>query len=230
MPTNRPTTRSSFRQSLPKGHGTDIEELINSAGVMKKSAEFEKNAIIFSQGDPAKSVFYVKKGLVKLSFISHAGKQAVVAMFGPGDFFGTWCLANHPMRMATATAMEPTTVRVIDKSQMLHALNTKHALSDRFIAVLLKKNARIGRDLVNLLLNPAEKRLARALWQVGQYGRQDGSSIVLPRVSQQFLAEMVGIRRARVNFFMNKFRRLGLLEYDGDLRIRRSLLSVLLPD
>jgi CRP/FNR family transcriptional regulator, cyclic AMP receptor protein len=201
-----------------------IEELLDSSDVTKKNIDFQKGETIFSQGDPAKAVFYLRKGLVKLSVISHTGKEAIVDVLSPGDFFGTWCLAEHPSRMATATATQPTKVCMISKNQMLRMLRIKHRLSDGFISCLLAKNIRIGRDLANLLLNSAERRLARKLLLLSQFGTRDKTGTTLPKaVSQSMLAEMIGITRERVNFIMNKFRRLGLVDYNGVLKIRHSL-------
>ena len=216
---------------LPNGSSVKLEKLLNSAGVAKKTADFQKNEIIYSQGDPANNVLYLRKGIVRLSVTSHKGREAIVEILRPGDFFGTWCLAAHPIRMATATAMEPTTVRMISKNEMFRVLNTKHELSDAFISALLAKNIRIGRDLANLLLNSTEKRLARKLLLLSQYGTQDKTGTTLPKaVSQQLLAEMIGTTRTRVNFFMNRFRRLGLVDYNGALRIHRSLSRFVLND
>jgi CRP/FNR family transcriptional regulator, cyclic AMP receptor protein len=201
-----------------------IEELLDSSNVTKKNIDFHKNEIIFSQGDPAKTVFYLRKGLVRLSVTSHTGKEAIVEMLRPGDFFGTWCLADHPLRMATATAMDRTTVSMINKNQILRILNTNHGLSAGFISCLLAKNIRIGHDLANLLLSSAEKRLARKLLLLSQFGTRDKTGTTLPKtVTQKLLAEMIGITRERVNFIMNKFRRLGLVDYNGILKIRHSL-------
>lgn len=215
----------------PHGPSVKIEKLLDSTGAAKKTADFQKNETIFSQGDPADTVLYLRKGLVKLSVTSHKGKEAVVEMLRPGDFFGTWCLAEHAFRMATATAMEPTTVRFISKNEMRRVLNAKNGLSNGFILALLAKNIQIGRDLANVLLNSTEKRLARKLLLLSLYGTQDKSGTTLPKaVSQELLAEMIGTTRTRVNFFMNRFRRLGLVEYDGALKIRPSLSRFALED
>ena len=161
-----------------------IEELLDSSNVTKKNIDFHKNEIIFSQGDPAKTVFYLRKGLVRLSVTSHTGKEAIVEMLRPGDFFGTWCLADHPLRMATATAMDRTTVSMINKNQILRILNTNHGLSAGFISCLLAKNIRIGHDLANLLLSSAEKRLARKNFLLlSQFGTRDKTGTTLPKLS-----------------------------------------------
>jgi CRP/FNR family cyclic AMP-dependent transcriptional regulator len=214
-----------------RGPSADIETLLDSTDVAKRTAEFQKNETIFSQGDAADTVFYLRKGLVKLSVISHKGKEAVVEMLRPGDFFGTWCLAEHPSRMATATAMEPAVVRIISKKEMRRVLNTNDALSNDFILALTAENIRIGRDLANVLLNSTEKRLARKLLLLSLYGTRNKTGTTLPKaVSQELLAQMIGTTRTRVNFFMNKFRRLGLVEYDGALKIRHSLSRFALDD
>lgn len=201
-----------------------IEDLLDSSNLKRKNLDFQKNEIIFSQGDRAEAVFYLRRGLVRLSVTSHSGKEAIVDLLGHGDFFGTWCLAGHPLRMATATATERTTVCMISKNQILRVLNTKHSLADGLISCLLARNIRIGHDLANLLLNSAEKRLARKLLLLSQFGTRDKTGITLPKaVSQAMLAEMIGITRERVNFFMNRFRRLGLVDYNGVLKIRHSL-------
>jgi CRP/FNR family transcriptional regulator, cyclic AMP receptor protein len=226
----RPPVRTSIMPS-PRGPSVKIEQLLDSTGASKKTADFQKNQIIFSEGDAADTVLYLRKGLVRLSVTSHKGKEAIVEMLHPGDFFGTWCLAEHPFRMATATAMEPTTVRIISTNEMHRVLSTKNGLSTSFILTLLEKNIRIGQDLANVLLNSTERRLARKLLLLGLYGKQNKTGITLPEgVTQQMLAEMIGTTRTRVNFFMNRFKRLGLIEYDGGLKIRHSLSRFALDD
>ena len=175
----RPPVRTSIVPS-PRGPSVKIEQLLDSTGASKKTADFQKNQIIFSEGDAADTVLYLRKGLVRLSVTSHKGKEAIVEMLHPGDFFGTWCLAEHPFRMATATAMEPTTVRIISTNEMHRVLNTKDGLSASFILTLLEKNIRIGQDLANVLLNSTEKRLARKLLLLGLYGKQNKTGITLP--------------------------------------------------
>jgi CRP-like cAMP-binding protein len=185
---------------------------------------------IFAQGDPCTSVHYIHTGAVKLSVLSRTGKEAVVAMLGPGDFFGEGCLAGQPIRIATATAMATSRVLVVRKDAMIRLLHREHAFSDRFIAHMLARNIRIEEDLVDHLFNSSEKRLARTLLLVARYGKRDTPARVLPRLSQEVLAEMIGTTRSRVNFFMNKFRKLGFIEYNGGLKINSSLLSVVLHD
>ena len=186
--------------------------------------------MVYSQGDAAKSVLYLQEGGVKLSVVSEVGKEAVVAILGPGDFFGEGCLAGQPIRMGTATATTPTTVMVIEKSEMFKVLHEQHALSDRFITFMLARNIRIEEDLIDHLFNSSEKRLARTLLLLARYGKEDQPHGLVPEVSQETLAEMVGTTRSRVNFFMNKFRKLGFIKYNGGLQVNTSLLSVVLHD
>lgn len=214
-----------------KTHRTfDAQAFLDSAGVARKVVEYPRNEVIFSQGDPANSVMYIQKGGVKLSVLSEAGKEAVVAMLGPGDFFGEGALAGQPVRMGTATAFTVSTVLVVEKQQMIQVLHEEHALSDRFIAYTLARNIRIEADLVDQLFNSSEKRLARALLLLARYGKQGHRQRMLPKISQETLAEMIGTTRSRVNFFMNKFKKLGFIEYNGGLKINDALLSVVLHD
>jgi CRP-like cAMP-binding protein len=208
----------------------DAEEFLGSAGVARRVARYRRGSVIFAQGDPAESVMYVQTGSVKLSVLSKAGKEAVVAMIGAGDFFGEGSLAGQPVRMGTATAIVDTDVLVIEKSKMLRMLHTEPELSDRFITHMLSRNIRIEEDLVDQLFNSSEKRLARTLLLLARYGKQDKPQRVLPKLSQEVLAEMIGTTRSRVNFFMNRFRKLGFIEYNGGLKINSSLLSVVLHD
>jgi len=192
--------------------------------------EFKKKQTIYSQGDPGQHVFYIQKGRVRLSVVNKTGKEAVVATLGPGDFFGEGCLAAQPLRIGTATATAPTTVLMIERKEMIRVLHDEHAFSDRFISHMLSRNIRIEEDLVDQLFNSSEKRLARTLLLLARYGKEDKPENVLPKVSQEMLAEMVGTTRSRVNFFMNKFRKLGFIKYNGGLQINTSLLSVVLHD
>ena len=175
---------------------------------------------------------YIQEGGIKLSVLSKTGREAVVAMLGPGDFFGEGCLAGQPVRMGTATAITPSTILLVGKHQMVALLHDQHAMSDRFISHMLARNIRIEEDLVDQLFNSSEKRLARTLLLLARYGKQDKPARVVPRISQETLAEMVGTTRSRVNFFLNKFKKLGFIEYDGEmpLKINSSLLSVVLHD
>jgi CRP/FNR family transcriptional regulator, cyclic AMP receptor protein len=208
----------------------DPQAFLDSAGVSKKVAEYRRGESIFNQGDAAGTVLYIQKGGVKLSVVNGAGKEAVVAMFGPTDFFGEGCMAGQTLRMATATAITPTAVLVVDKDEMLRVLHDEHELSDRFISYMLAHNIRVEEDLVDQLFNSSEKRLARTLLLLARYGKQDQPERDLPKVSQETLAEMIGTTRSRVNFFMNKFRKLGFIEYNGKIRVNKSLLTVVLHE
>lgn len=208
----------------------DVEAFLDSAGVTPRSARFASRAVLFTQGAAAQSVFYLQAGSVKLSVLSESGREAVVAMMGAGDFIGEGCLAGQPLRMATATALTPTRALRIRKREMMRTLHEQSALSDRFIAHMLARSIRIEEDLVDLLFNSSEKRLARTLLLLARYGQEERPPRVLPKLSQETLAGMVGTTRSRVNFFMNKFRKLGFIHYNGGLEINSSLLSVLLHD
>jgi len=208
----------------------DAQAFLDSAGVARKVKEFEKKEAIFSQGDPAKNVLYIQKGGVRLSVVNETGNEAVVAILGPGDFFGEGCLAGQPIRIGSATAITATTVLVIEKKEMIRVLHVEHAFSDRFITYILSRNIRVEEDLVDQLFNSSEKRLARTLLLLARYGKEDKPQKMLPKISQEMLAEMVGTTRSRVNFFMNKFRKLGFIKYNGGLHIDTSLLSVVLHE
>ena len=192
--------------------------------------EYPPGAVLFAQGDSAASVFYIQQGGVNLSVLSRAGRQAVVAMLGPGAFVGEGALAGQPIRIATARAVVATTALVVETVEMLRVLHEQRAMSDRFIAYMLTRNIRVEADLVDQLFNRSEKRLARALLLLARYGRDEEPNRVLPKIPQEVLAEMVGTTRSRVNFFMNKFRKLGFIDYNGVLKINHSLLSVVLHD
>ena len=200
-------------------------------GVRLQRVEYEPAAKIFAQDDPATSVMYVEKGAVRLSVLSHAGKEAVVALLDVGHFFGEGCLAGQSQRMASATAMAPCTILAVEKQEMVRHLHAQPAFADRFLTHMLTRNIRIEEDLVDQLFNSTEKRLARTLLLLARYGEpQVSHRALLPKLSQEVLAEMVGTTRSRVNFFMNKFRKLGFIDYNGGLRINNSLLSVVLRD
>jgi CRP/FNR family transcriptional regulator, cyclic AMP receptor protein len=223
--------RNKKSRNIPREtEGFDLQAFLNSAGVARKVKRLKRAEVVYSQGDAAKSVIYIQEGGVRLSVVSEGGKEAVVAMLGPGDFFGEGCLAGQSVRMGTATAITSSTVLVIEKSEMFKVLHEQHALSDRFITFMLGRNIRIEEDLVDQLFNSSEKRLARTLLLLARYGREDEPHGVLPKVSQEMLAEMIGTTRSRVNFFMNKFRKLGFIRYNGGLQINTSLLGVVLHD
>jgi CRP/FNR family transcriptional regulator, cyclic AMP receptor protein len=208
----------------------DPQAFLDTAGVARKIAEFRKGESIYSQGEAAESVMYVQKGGVKFSVVNGSGKEAVVAMFGPSDFFGEGCMAGQSIRMGTATAITPTTLLVIEKDELLRVLHTERELSDHFISYMLAHNIRVEEDLMDQLFNSSEKRLARTLLLLARYGKQDQPDRILPKVSQETLAEMIGTTRSRVNFFMNKFRKLGFIEYNGKIKVNKSLLSVVLHE
>ncbi len=208
----------------------DAQSFLDSAGITKKIVEYRPLAVIFSQGDPADTVLYIQKGAVRLSVLSHAGKEAIVGMLGPGDFLGEGALAGQPVRMGTATAVSTTTALIVPKRQMIQLLHDEPGFSDRFIEFMLSRNIRIEEDLVDQLFNSSEKRLARTLLLLARYSMADKPQGVLPKLSQEMLAEMIGTTRSRVNFFMNKFRKLGFIEYNGGLKINTALLSVVLHD
>jgi len=219
---NGAATRRSF----------DAQAFLDSAGLAKTVVQYGRGDTIFSQGDVCEHVMYIQSGGVKLSVLSKAGREAVVAMLGPGDFFGEGCLAGQPVRMGSAAAMTPSTILLVGKKKMVGLLHQQHAMSDRFISHMLARNIRIEEDLIDQLFNSSEKRLARTLLLLARYGKQDKPARVLPRLSQETLAEMVGTTRSRVNFFLNKFKKLGFIEYDGELpvKVNSSLLSVVLHD
>jgi CRP/FNR family cyclic AMP-dependent transcriptional regulator len=208
----------------------DLQTFLDSTGMARTIVKFQKSQKIYSQGDPASSVGYIQKGGVKLSVINTSGKEAVVAILGPGDFFGERCLAGHSLCIGTATAILPTSVLFIEKKEMMAVLRTQHALSDVFITHMLTRNIRIEEDLIDQLFNSSEKRLARTLLLLARYGKEDQAHGEIPKVSQEILAEMVGTTRSRVNFFMNKFRKMGFIKYNGSLQINASLLNVVLHD
>jgi CRP/FNR family cyclic AMP-dependent transcriptional regulator len=208
----------------------DLRVFLDSAGVSRRIVRFPRDAVVFTQGTRANAVFYIQDGGVKLSVLSSSGKEAVVGMLGVGDFFGEGCLAGQPLRMCTVTAMVATTVLKIDKREMMRALHEEAALSDRFIAHMLARNIRIEEDLVDQLFNSSEKRLARTLLLLARYGDEERPQRALPKLSQETLAEMIGTTRSRVNFFMNRFRKMGFIHYNGGLTINSSLLSVVLHE
>src|SRR6202011_4182001 len=208
----------------------NAQTFLDSAGIARKVVEYRRAEVIFTQGDPCEHVLYIQKGNVKLSVLSKTGREAVVAMLAPGDFFGEGCLAGQPLRMGSATATSDSTILLVDKDQMVRLLHKQHALSDRFITHMLARNIRIEEDLVDQLFNSSEKRLARALLLLARYGKHDKPVQDVPTISQATLAEMIGTTRSRVNFFMRKFQRLGFIDYNDGLHVDSSLLSVVLHD
>jgi CRP/FNR family cyclic AMP-dependent transcriptional regulator len=226
--TNSRKIKSSIK--LKQKTAFDAQAFLDSAGVSRKVKHFKSAEAIYAQGDAAESVMYLQIGGVKLTIVNEVGKEAVVAILGPGDFFGEGSLAGQSVRIGTATAITPTTLLAIAKSEMFKVLHEEHSLSDLFIKFMLSRNIRIEADLVDQLFNSSEKRLARTLLLLARYGKQDQPHGVLPKISQGTLAEMIGTTRTRVNLFMNKFKRLGFIKYNGGLQINTSLLSVVLHE
>ena len=214
----------------PKTRSFDAQAFLDSAGVARTIVEFQKKDTIFAQGDLCKDVMYIQKGEIRLSVVSKTGKEAVAAVLKPGDFLGEGGLAGQPLRIATATAVSPTTLLVIGLKEMIRVLHAEHTLSDHFITYMLERNIRIEEDLIDQLFNSSEKRLARALLLLARYGKQEKPQWDVPKVSQETLAEMIGTTRSPVNLFMNKFKKLGFINYNGGLHINDSLLSVVLHD
>ena len=208
----------------------DAEAFLKSAGATQRAATYPKGKVVFSQGQPSDAVMYIQKGSVKISVLSRSGKEAVVAMLGPGDFFGEGALTGQSIRIGTATATAPTTVLVIETDAMRRLLRDEPTFSERFIAYMLERNLRVEADLVDHLFNSSEKRLARTLLLLARYGDQEGLEQRIPKISQETLAEMVGTTRSRVNFFMNKFRDLGFIKYNGEITVNTSLLNVVLHE
>ena len=212
------------------GDSFNAQKFLDTAGLARKVKEYSRSETIYSQGEAASTVMYIQKGGVKLSVVNGSGKEAVVAMFGPTDFFGEGCMAGQTIRMGTTTAVTPTTLLVIQKEELLQVLHAQHDLSDHFIAYMLAHNIRVEEDLIDQLFNSSEKRLARTLLLLARYGEQDQPERVLAKVSQETLASMVGTTRSRINFFMNKFRKLGFIEYNGTIKVNKSLLTVVLHE
>ncbi len=208
----------------------NTEAFLSSAGLARTIMQFEKKETLFSQGDACKTIMYILNGDVKISVVSKTGREAVVGMLGQGDFIGEGGLAGQSMRMGTATATTPVTAMIINNSEMSRVLHAETTFSDHFITYMLRRNVRIEEDLIDQLFNSSEKRLARTLLLLARYGKEDHPNKVLPKIPQETLAEMVGTTRSRVNFFMNKFKKLGFIKYNGGLQINASLLSVVLHD
>jgi len=206
-----------------------LESYLESTGPARQVVKYRRRDVVFSQGDPCTDVRYVQTGTIKLAVSSRMGKEAVVALLGPGDFFGEGALAGQAFRIGTATAEAASSVLIIEKSAMVRLLHEEPAFSDRFLSYMLNRNLRIEADLVDHLFNSSEKRLARTLLLLARYGQADRQR-TLPKISQETLAEMIGATRSRVNFFMNKFKKLGFIEYNGGLKINNSLLSIVLHD
>jgi CRP/FNR family transcriptional regulator, cyclic AMP receptor protein len=210
--------------------GFDPKAFLSKVGAGKTILEFEKNQHIFEQGDAADAVFYIQKGNVKLTVLSEHGKEAVVGILEPGQFFGEGCLNGHPLRIATTSAMEECVITSITKEAMIAALHSEPKFSELFMAYLLTRNSRVEEDLIDQLFNSSEKRLARLLLLLAHFGKEGRPQPILLDVSQETLAEMIGTTRSRVSFFMNKFRKLGLISYNGKIEVHNSLLNAVLHD
>jgi CRP/FNR family cyclic AMP-dependent transcriptional regulator len=208
----------------------DPKVFLNKIGSGRTTANYARNEVIFSQGDPANAIFYIQKGKVKLTVVSNRGKEAVVAILGVGDFFGEGCLAGQTVRMAMASTMSECSVMKLDKERMIGVLHEEPAFSELFVAHLLARAIRIEEDLVDQLFNSSEKRLARVLLLLARFGKEGTPETAIAAISQETLAEMIGTTRSRVSFFMNKFRKLGFIEYNGELKVHSSLLNVVLHD
>jgi CRP/FNR family cyclic AMP-dependent transcriptional regulator len=215
-----PKTRKSF----------NVKVFLTTVDGGRSVSNYRKNRKIFAQGDVADSVLYVQEGQVKLSIISERGKEAVVALHNKGDFFGEGCLSGQPLRLATATATTDCVITRLDKGTVVRVLHDEPKFSEMFLTYILARNARVEEDLVDQLFNSSEKRLARLLLLMANFGKEGRPEPVIAKMSQETLAEMVGTTRSRVSFFMNKFRKLGFIEYNGDLKVHNSLLNVVLHD
>jgi CRP-like cAMP-binding protein len=234
MPFSTPR-RASAGSSLPPQAARiklvfDAQLFLDSVGLGRTVAKFRARERIFSQGAAGTHVMYIREGRVKLTVVNTAGKEVVVEILGPGDFFGVRCLSGRSVYTATATAIVLSTVLVIEKAEMIRVLHAEHEMSDRFIANMLARNARGEDALIDQLFNSSEKRLARTLLLLARYGTQDQPQGAIPKVSQEMLAQMIGTTRSRVNFFMKKFKKLGFIQYNGNIHVNKSLLSVVLHD
>jgi CRP/FNR family cyclic AMP-dependent transcriptional regulator len=219
--TNKPKRKEPF----------DIREYLSNAGVARRVVKFKKGRVIFSQDDACNDVLYIQSGNAKLTIVNPQGKEAVLAIVGPGDFLGEGCIIGNPVRMVTATAITPLNAMSIEKKEMLRVLHDEQEFAGNFISYMLERNIKIEADLVDQLFNSSEKRLARALLILARYGKEGEPETMVAKISQETLAELVGTTRSRVNFFMNKFRKLGFIEYNGGgMQVHSSLLNVVLHD
>jgi CRP/FNR family transcriptional regulator, cyclic AMP receptor protein len=208
----------------------DARLMLSTLGSGRATVSHARDDVVFRQGDPADAVFFIEKGRIGLAMVSAQGKERVIAMLGEGDFFGEGCLAGQPKHMATALAAEPSEIVRVEKSAMVRMLHEQPDFSEMFMAFLLSRNIQIEEELVDQLFNSSEKRLARALLLLAHFGKEGKMEMVIPKISQEVLAARVGTTRSRVNFFMNKFRKLGLIEYNGHLKVHSALLNVIIHD
>jgi CRP/FNR family cyclic AMP-dependent transcriptional regulator len=225
----KPIANSSKGQSK-KNHRFNAQAFLDSTGLARRVVEYRRAEKIYTQGETSEHVLYIRNGGIKLTVVNDVGKEAVVAMLGPGDFFGEGGMAGQLVRTGTATTITPTTILVIEKKEMIRVLHSEHAFSDLFLAYMLTRNIRIEQDLIDQLFNSSEKRLARTLLLLAQYGKDGQPHKTVPKIPQETLAEMIGATRSQVNFFMNKFKRLGFIKYNGGLHIHASLLNVVLHE
>ncbi len=214
----------------PQGASFDLAKYMAARGRGRSKAEYLAGVVIFSQGDVADSVFHIQRGKVKIAVTSGQGREAVVGLFGDGDFFGEGCLISQPLRLAAAVAMTEVSVTRIDKAEMIRVLHAEPDFAEAFMTHLLTRNSRVEADLVDHLFNSSERRLARVLLLLANFGKEGKPEPITTRINQETLAEMIGTTRPRVSFFMNKFRKLGFIEYNGDLKVHSSLLSVILRE
>jgi CRP/FNR family cyclic AMP-dependent transcriptional regulator len=219
----------SKRKSTQK-RAFDVQAFLDSGGVARKVVQYQRSENIYSQGDPATSVMYVQKGGAKLSVVNEVGKEAVLAILGPGDFLGEGAMAGQSVRIGTATAITLATLLVIEKHEMIRVLHAEPAFSDRFMSYMLSRNIRIEEDLIDQLFNSSEKRLARTLLLLARYGKKPQPQKMVLNVSHEMLAGMIGTTRSQVSVFMNKFRKLGFIHYNGGLQVHNSLLSIVLHE
>ena len=228
----KPSPRQTFKPQPKNGNTVfDPETFLARAGLGKQVLNLKKNEAAYAQGDPADAIFYVQKGQLRVTITSANGKEATLALVGAGEFLGEDCMVlAHPLRLATASAMTECALLRISKAEMVRVLHQEHALSDVFVSFLLTRNARVQADLVDQLFNSSEKRLARILLLLAQFGKDSKPETVVPKISQEILAEMIGTTRSRVSFFMNRFRKLGFIEYNGEIRVHNSLLNIFLQE
>jgi CRP/FNR family transcriptional regulator, cyclic AMP receptor protein len=223
-------TRPTNGTNAAKTNGFNAQLFLTSVGSGRSTVNQKAKAVVFRQGEPADAVFYIQKGRIQLTVVSEHGKEGVVAILGPGDFFGEGCLAGQPVHMASASAMAASTIIRIEKATMIRMLHDQPAVSEMFMAFLLSRNIQIEADLVDQLFNSSERRLARLLLLLANFGKEGQMETVIPKISQELLASRIGTTRSRINFFMNKFRKLGFIEYNGTLKVHSSLLRVVVHD
>jgi CRP/FNR family transcriptional regulator, cyclic AMP receptor protein len=228
----KPSRLQAHRRQPSNGNAVfDAEAFLARTGLSRKSLSLKKNEVAYAQGDPADTIFYVQQGRLRVTVTSANGKEATITLVGPGEFLGENCMVSpHPIRLATATAMTECALLRISKAEMVRALHQEPAFSNVFVSFLLVRNARIQADLVDQLFNSSEKRLARILLLLAQFGKESKPETVVPKISQEILAEMIGTTRSRVSFFMNRFRKLGFIEYNGEIRVHNSLLNIFLQE